>query len=223
MTVLPRPAPPNRPALPPRTNGVSRSMTLMPVSKISVLVVRSVSGGSIAVDRPVGVGMHRAAAVDRIAEQIEHAAERRLADRHRDGRAGIDALLAADHAVGAAQGDAADAAAAEMLLHLAGQIEIHALVVGFDLHGVVDRRQAVFGKLDVERRADDLRHAADAFVRGCPGWEFVFVAVAMICRLSVVSCRLSACRLSVAELPLSVHPSAFILIPSAPRRRRALP
>jgi hypothetical protein len=40
MTVLPRPAPPNRPALPPRTNGVSRSMTLMPVSNISVLVDR---------------------------------------------------------------------------------------------------------------------------------------------------------------------------------------
>ncbi len=36
-TVLPTPAPPNRPILPPTTYGVSRSSTLMPVSSISVL------------------------------------------------------------------------------------------------------------------------------------------------------------------------------------------
>jgi hypothetical protein len=35
-TVLPTPAPPNIAALPPCANGVSRSMTLMPVEKISV-------------------------------------------------------------------------------------------------------------------------------------------------------------------------------------------
>jgi hypothetical protein len=36
-TVLPTPAPPNRPTLPPFTYGVSRSRTLIPVSRISVL------------------------------------------------------------------------------------------------------------------------------------------------------------------------------------------
>ena len=36
-TVLPTPAPPNRPILPPCTYGVSRSMTLMPVTSCSVL------------------------------------------------------------------------------------------------------------------------------------------------------------------------------------------
>ena len=36
MTVLPTPAPPNRPALPPRTSGQSRSITLMPVSNTSL-------------------------------------------------------------------------------------------------------------------------------------------------------------------------------------------
>ena len=35
-TVLPTPAPPNRPILPPLTYGVSRSKTLIPVSSISV-------------------------------------------------------------------------------------------------------------------------------------------------------------------------------------------
>ncbi len=138
----------------------------MPVSNSSVLVDRSVERRRVAVDRPALVGVDRAAAVDRLAEQIEHAAQRGLADGHRDRRAGVDALLAADQAVGAAQGDAADAAAAEVLLHLAGQVELDALVLGVDLDGVVDRRQVAFGELDVERRADDLRDVADVLGRG---------------------------------------------------------
>ena len=44
-TVLPTPAPPNRPALPPRSSGVSTSMALMPVSKTSDCVERRTSGG----------------------------------------------------------------------------------------------------------------------------------------------------------------------------------
>ena len=44
-TVLPTPAPPNRPILPPLTYGVSRSMTLMPVSRISVLASSWSNGG----------------------------------------------------------------------------------------------------------------------------------------------------------------------------------
>ena len=83
----------------------------------------------VAVDRPVVVGVDRAAAVDRLAEQVEHAAQRGLADRHLDRRAGVDALHAADHAVGAAQGHAADAAAAQVLLHFAGQVELDALLL----------------------------------------------------------------------------------------------
>ena len=39
------------------------------------------------------------------------------------GAAGVDDVHAADEAVGAAQGDAADAAAAEVLLHFAGQVD----------------------------------------------------------------------------------------------------
>jgi hypothetical protein len=44
-TVLPTPAPPKSPALPPRSRGTSTSMTLMPVSKTSDLVDRRTSGG----------------------------------------------------------------------------------------------------------------------------------------------------------------------------------
>ena len=46
MTVFPSPAPPNSPAFPPRTNGVSKSTTLIPVSKTSVLVESSLTGGA---------------------------------------------------------------------------------------------------------------------------------------------------------------------------------
>ena len=43
-TVLPTPAPPKRPVLPPRTNGHSRSITLMPVGRISPTPIASSSG-----------------------------------------------------------------------------------------------------------------------------------------------------------------------------------
>src|SRR5258705_8693784 len=44
-TVLPTPAPPNNPILPPFTNGAIRSMTLMPVSNTSVFGSRSTNFG----------------------------------------------------------------------------------------------------------------------------------------------------------------------------------
>src|SRR4051794_21246167 len=51
-TVLPVPAPPKRPTLPPRTYGASRSTTLMPVSKISVVGESSSKfGGSRWIDQ----------------------------------------------------------------------------------------------------------------------------------------------------------------------------
>ena len=81
MTVLPTPAPPKMPILPPFLNGQIRSMTLSPVSKTSISVdCWSNAGGS----RWIGsddLGDDRALAVDRVAEDVEDATERRLADR----------------------------------------------------------------------------------------------------------------------------------------------
>ena len=84
----------------------------------------------LAMNRPVFLGIHRAAAIDRVAGDVEHAAERRLADGHLHRAARIDAVLAAHQAVGAAQGDAPHAAAAQVLLHFAGEVDLHALVLG---------------------------------------------------------------------------------------------
>ena len=39
------------------------------------------------------------------------------------GRAGVEHVHAADHAVGRAEGDAADASAAQVLLHFAGDLD----------------------------------------------------------------------------------------------------
>ena len=45
ITVLPTPAPPNTPVLPPRVKGAMRSITFNPVANTSACVVCSVSGG----------------------------------------------------------------------------------------------------------------------------------------------------------------------------------
>ena len=144
-------------------------MTLMPVSNNFGLGREFVELRRLAVDRAVFLGVDRPAAVDRFAQQVEDAAERLLADRHCHGRAGIDHVHAAHQAVGRAEGDAADPVAAEVLLHLAGQLDLHALDIGFDREGVVDLRQVAFLELGVERRADDLHDLAGmlAVICGC--------------------------------------------------------
>ena len=83
-TVLPTPAPPNIAALPPCASGASRSMTLMPVSKIAVAEVSSFSaGGGAWIGRRGDVGGQRRAEVARRSGHVEQASEHRLADRHR--------------------------------------------------------------------------------------------------------------------------------------------
>ena len=66
------------------------------------------------------VGVDGAELVDRLADDVEHAAEGRAAHRHGDGPAGVDGLHAAHHAFGGLHGDAAHAAFAEMLLRPRG-------------------------------------------------------------------------------------------------------
>jgi hypothetical protein len=82
-TVLPTPAPPNRPdlaALGERTHQVDHlDARLEQVLRRRELVV----GRGLAVDRGDEVLRDRAALVDRIAEHVHDAADRRRADRHR--------------------------------------------------------------------------------------------------------------------------------------------
>ena len=100
----------------------------------------------------------RAALVDRLAEDVQDAAEGLAADRHRDRRAGVDGLHAADHAVGRLHGDAADLVLADVVRHFDDDVDGHLseLAVVDDADGVVDRRKMSFLELDVDGRADDL-------------------------------------------------------------------
>ena len=144
-TVLPVPAPPKRPILPPFTYGAIRSTTLRPVSKISTVGESSRNvGGSRWIDQrstslPAGFLV-----VDRLADHVPDPAQGRVADGDGDRRAGVDDVDAAREAVGRLHRDRADAIVAEVLLHLRDQRPA-AAVAGrhLDRERVVDLRQLV--------------------------------------------------------------------------------
>ena len=121
-TVLPMPAPPKRPILPPFTYGAIRSTTLRPVSKISMRRRELAERGRVAVDRPaLDVRAGGLLVVDRLADHVPDPAERRVADGDRDRLAGVDDVGAAREPVGRVHRDGADAIVAEVLLHLRDQ------------------------------------------------------------------------------------------------------
>ena len=69
------------------------------------------------------VARHRAKLVHRLANDVEHAAQRPAANGHGDGAAEVDRLHAAHHAFGGLHGDAAHAAFAELLLHFQDDVD----------------------------------------------------------------------------------------------------
>src|SRR5205085_2219811 len=78
-----------------------------------------------------------------------------LADRHRDGPAGVAHPVAALQPFGRRHRDGAHAPVAEVLLDLEGQVHRLVLDEAVDRQGGVDRRERV-RELDVDDRADDL-------------------------------------------------------------------
>ena len=97
-------------------------MTLIPVSKISAFGDSSRnSGGSRWIGQRSRVG-GPSLLVDRLAEHVPEPAERDVADRDADRRAGVDDVDAARQAVGRVHCDRAHAVVAEVLLHLCDQI-----------------------------------------------------------------------------------------------------
>src|SRR5690606_12218169 len=111
---------------------------------LDILRSRSVNAANFA-------RLDRAALVDRLADDVDDAAEHLRADRNRDRTTGVAHRLAADETFGRVHSDGADDVLAEVLRNL--EDEAVALVVG--LERVQDRRQlAVEG--DVDDSADDL-------------------------------------------------------------------
>ena len=146
MTVLPSPAPPNKPGL--AAADERRQQVDHLDARLEDFRLRREIGDrrGVAVDGPVffGAGRGRSPSIGS-PSRLKTRPSVALPTGTRDRGAGVDAVHAADHAVGVAQGDAAHAAAAEVLLDLAGEVGLHALLLGHDLHGVVDRRQMVLG------------------------------------------------------------------------------
>jgi hypothetical protein len=111
--------------------------------------------GRVAVDRPALLDLDRLPLVDDLAEQVEDAPERDVADGHGDRAAGVDDLGAARQAVGGVHGHRAHTIIAEVLLHLAHE---HMAVV-VDGYGVVDLGQRV-GEHSLDDDALDLLDAS---------------------------------------------------------------
>ena len=160
-TVLPTPAPPNAPTLPPLRNGQIRSMTLMPV--VEHLRRRRLvdERRRRAVDRVALLRLDRPALVHRVAGDVEHAAHHAVADRHRDRPAGVGDLDAALEAFGAGHRDGAHPAVAEVLLHLEGQRDRLVLRPCSRPSARCRSAGSAVGKLDVHHRTDDLNDFAD--------------------------------------------------------------
>src|SRR5207248_1773622 len=104
--------------------------------------------------------------VDRLADNIHHASERAFTDGNADWTTGIRGLHAAHHAVSRQHRDGAHATFAQMLLHFGDHIDRvrHFEPVGRDAQRLINRRQILLTKLNVDDRPDDLHHFADVSV-----------------------------------------------------------
>src|ERR1700683_4698757 len=178
----PPPPPPHRPGLP--ALGVRREQVDDLDARLEhlrgrrqVLDARRLLVDAAALD-VLGQGL---AEVDRLAEQVEDAPERRLAHRHRDRGACVEHLRPAREPIGRVHRDRTHAIVAEMLLHLAHeQILLRAsadprrllLAVARRAHDrdrVVDLGQAV-GEHSLDHDALDLLDAPDVARGAACGW-----------------------------------------------------
>jgi hypothetical protein len=118
-------------------------------------------GRGLAVNRRGVIERNRAGFVDRFADDVHDAPERRRTDRYADWAAGVDDLGAAHQTFGGVHGDRAHGVFAEMLRHLEHKANLLAgarVDVG-GLECVQDRGQLAL-ELDVDDGADHLGEAA---------------------------------------------------------------
>ena len=160
-TVLPTPAPPNRPILPPERYGVSRSMTLMPVVNMRRRRLERVEQWRVAVDVPaLHVGVVGRVVVEAVAPHVPHMTQRAVANRHLDAVAEVANRRAAGEAVGRLHADGPHAAVAELL----GDLGQHDDRLAVDLHGELERGvelgQRAARELDVDHGAGDADNAS---------------------------------------------------------------
>ena len=124
------------------------------------------------VDGVVALRLDGALAVDGLAQDVHHAAQRAPAHGHRNGRAQSHRFHAPDQAVGGRHGHAAHRVVAQVLGHLQRQVDLLAFLVRLNPDGAVQFRQLAGRELHVHDRTHDLQHAPDHFPvfahRSCP-------------------------------------------------------
>jgi hypothetical protein len=113
------------------------------------------------------VGGERLAFVYGLAQQVEQAAQRGLADGHGDRQARVHHFHASRQTVGGIHGHRAHLVVAQVLLDLGDEMDPPGPRVDVDLKRVVDPRQLV-PKLDVDHRPDDLYDLAFVHRLRCP-------------------------------------------------------
>ena len=89
MTVLPTPAPPNRPIFPPCDVGLEKVDDLDAGLEHLRRGSRVSNGGRVAVDLPAVVDRADVVGVERLADDVEDVAEDGVADRDGDAAAGV--------------------------------------------------------------------------------------------------------------------------------------
>ena len=125
-------------------------------------------GRRLLVDGAHRLALDRAGFVDRLADDVDDAAEQAGADRHRDRRAGVAHFLAAHQTFAGIHGDGAHGVLAELL----GDFEHQAMALVRGFQRIEDRRQ-VFVELHVDDGADDLGDVSDLLSHCGPLREFV--------------------------------------------------
>jgi hypothetical protein len=99
--------------------------------------------------------LDRPGLVDRLADDVDDAPERPVADRHRDRQAGVDDFLAAHQAFARIHCHRAHGGFAQVL----GDLEHQALALVLRLQRVEDRRQVAL-EMHVDHGADHLGNAS---------------------------------------------------------------
>ena len=128
-----------------------------------------IEGRRKAMDRHALLRVDGSEVVDRLADDVHHAAQRLLAHGNADGTTQIDGFHAAHHALGGLHGDATDAAFAEVLLHFENDVDGlgNREAVADHAKGGVDERNGRFGELHVHGGTGDLNDVSDIFRHMC--------------------------------------------------------
>jgi hypothetical protein len=162
LTVLPTPAPPNRPTLPPLAKRTDQVDHLDPGFQQVDRWRQFVELRRELVDFTTLFGGNRPGFVDRPTENVHDATDRRIADRNRNAGAGVVDLHAAAQAIGRPHGNRADDAVTQLLLDFEHQVRLaHIRLFGLiELECVVDPGHCVTRELDVHHGADTLNNVS---------------------------------------------------------------